>query len=336
MGQDLHRAREVDIGDLAALDGGVGGGVKRALRGIRHSVCALRTTPKVAKSVAEARSQVKLGPRSIVGSGTGPFNPRPAPTPRSTEPARAFFRGGLWLEVEGVLVSTELVGQVGTREGELDGRLEEPELVAGVVARALEFDGVHRATPPQSPQSVGQLDLAATIRRRLAEDREKLGRQDVPPDDGQVGRRLLGSGLLDQVEDLVHAALDRPGGDHSVLMDALAWDALDRDHRSLIPLGHVEQLPHAWRRSGADDVVAEEHGEGLVADQRAGAEDGMAEPKRLLLADVGDGGELRDGLDLGELLRLAPIVEVVLELEGRVEVILDRALAPPGHDDDLG
>ena len=86
----------------------------------------------------------------------------------------------------------------------------------------------------------------------------------------------------------------------------------------------------------ADDVVAEEHGEGLVADQRAGAEDGVAEAERLLLANVGDGRHLGDGLDLRKLFRLAPVVQVVLQLERRVEVILDGALASPGHDDDLG
>src|SRR5438128_2193887 len=36
-----------------------------------------------------------------------------------------------------------------------------------------------------------------------------------------------------------------------------------------------------------------------------------------------------------KLVRLATVVQVVLELEGRVEVILDRALAAAGHDDDL-
>jgi len=57
--------------------------------------------------------------------------------------------------------------------------------------------------------------------------------------------------------------------------------------------------------------------------------------ERLLLSHVGDGGHLRDGLDLGQLFDLAAILEVVLELEGRVEVILDGALVAPGHEDDL-
>src|SRR5438309_10605177 len=60
MGQDLDGAREVDIGNLAALDVGVGGGVKRALRGVRHGLCDPRVATKVAKSVSEPGGQVKL------------------------------------------------------------------------------------------------------------------------------------------------------------------------------------------------------------------------------------------------------------------------------------
>src|SRR5206468_7818182 len=70
MGKDLHGAREVDIGDLAALDVGIGGGVERALRSVRHSFCDPRITPKVAKSVSEARGQVKLAP-PVARGGAG-------------------------------------------------------------------------------------------------------------------------------------------------------------------------------------------------------------------------------------------------------------------------
>ena len=77
------------------------------------------------------------------------------------------------------------------------------------------------------------------------------------------------------------------------------------------------------------------HAEGLVPDQRPGAEDGVAQPERLLLAHVGHRRQLGDRLDLGELFQLAPVLEVVLELEGRVEVILDGPLVAPGHEDDL-
>ena len=88
-------------------------------------------------------------------------------------------------------------------------------------------------------------------------------------------------------------------------------------------------------RAGHDDVVAEEDSERLVAHQGARAEDGVPEPEGLLLADVGDGGQLRDGLDLGELLGLAAVLQVVLELEGGVEVVLDGALVAAGDEHDL-
>src|SRR5438309_11097601 len=71
MGQDLDGAREVDIGNLAALDVGVGGGVKRALRSVRHSLCDPRVTTKVAKSVSEACGQVKLASPGRRGGGVG-------------------------------------------------------------------------------------------------------------------------------------------------------------------------------------------------------------------------------------------------------------------------
>ncbi len=99
-------------------------------------------------------------------------------------------------------------------------------------------------------------------------------------------------------------------------------------------LEDVEELPHA-RHARHDDVVAEEDTEGLVAHERPRAENGVAEPQRLLLADVGHRGELGDGPDLGQLLRLAAILQVVFELEGRIEMILDRALVAARDEDDL-
>src|SRR5258706_15284769 len=57
--QDLNGAGEVDVGDFAALDVGVSGGVERTLRSVRHSFFGARIAPKLAKSVSEAVGQVK-------------------------------------------------------------------------------------------------------------------------------------------------------------------------------------------------------------------------------------------------------------------------------------
>src|SRR5207249_3294579 len=120
----------------------------------------------------------------------------------------------------------------------------------------------------------------------------------------------------------------------AVAANVLLGDARDGGHGALVALEDVEELPHA-RHAGHDDVVAQEDAEGLIPHERPGAEDGVTEAERLLLSHVGDGGHLRYGLDLGQLVDLAAILEIVLELEGRVEVVLDGALVAPGDEDDL-
>src|SRR5215470_5620468 len=74
------------------------------------------------------------------------------------------------LNIQTLEIGAKLVGEVGTGQRELDRRLEEPELVAGVEAPALELHRVHRAALAEPAQPVGQLDLPATIRRRFGED----------------------------------------------------------------------------------------------------------------------------------------------------------------------
>src|SRR2546422_10539659 len=238
------------------------------------------------------------------------------------------------LELEGFEVGAKGVCQVGPGERELDGRLEEAELVARVEALAVERDRVHRAAGAQRPQRVGELDFAPRVRLRVGKDAKEVRRQHVASDDREVGRRLVRPRLLDEVEDLVHGGGDLTRGDHAVLRQALPRDALDGEHGLVVALEHVEELPHA-RFPRRDDVVAQEHGERLVAHERARTEDGVAQPERLLLAHVGHRGQLGDRLDLRELLHLAAVVQVVLQLEGGVEVVLDRTLAATGHDDDL-
>ena len=96
----------------------------------------------------------------------------------------------------------------------------------------------------------------------------------------------------------------------------------------------MDELPDA--RSLADhDVIGEDDGERLVADQVLGHQHGVPETELLLLADVGDLGQVADRPDLPEHLDVALLLEQVLELEGQVEVVLDRPLLAGGHDDDL-
>src|SRR3989441_6886220 len=61
-------------------------------------------------------------------------------------------RGPLRLKLQRLEVGAEFVGQVGAGQRELDGGLEKAELVARVVALALELHPVHRPALPQTAQ----------------------------------------------------------------------------------------------------------------------------------------------------------------------------------------
>lgn len=61
----------------------------------------------------------------------------------------------------------------------------------------------------------------------------------------------------------------------------------------------------------------------------------MTEPQRLFLADVEDLDHFRDLPHLGKFGVLPLVVEHGLQLEGDVEVILDRPLPPACYEEDL-
>src|SRR5262249_56378768 len=125
------------------------------------------------------------------------------------------------LEVEALEVGPEGVREIRVRQRKLDGGLQKAELVTGVVPLAGHLHGVHRPATTQRAQPIGQLDLAALVRRRFLEDREQVGCEHVPADDAEVGWRLLASWFLDQVVDLPDVAADVAAGDDAVLVDAL-------------------------------------------------------------------------------------------------------------------
>ena len=129
------------------------------------------------------------------------------------------------------------------------------------------------------------------------------------------------------------AVLDLLARHDPVLARLRARDFLQRDHRIAAPLVELHHLPDAGL-VGVHDVVAEQHGEGLVADEVARLQDGVAEAEGLLLPHVRQRDELGDLPDLVEQRLLALLGEHLLELEGRVEVVLDGVLAAARDDDD--
>src|SRR6266536_2624461 len=211
------------------------------------------------------------------------------------------------LEIETFQVSAEGIGEIRPPERDLHRGLEEAELFSGVVPASLELDGIDRPAAAKRAEAVGELDLPAGVGQRLGEDRKEIRGEEVASDDSEVGRRVLGIGLLDEVQHFENIPSEPARPDDAVAANLFLGDAHDGEHGAVVTLEDVEELPHAWHARD-DDVVAQEDAEGLVAHEGPRTENGVAEPERLLLPDIGHGGELGDGPDLRQLLRLASIL----------------------------
>ena len=82
-------------------------------------------------------------------------------------------------------------------------------------------------------------------------------------------------------------------GEHAIGGDAGAFDGLRGEDRTAALVEDIDHLLDAGD-FGVDDVVGENDSEGLVAYQFFGAENGVAEAERLVLANVADAGQGRD------------------------------------------
>ena len=89
------------------------------------------------------------------------------------------------------------------------------------------------------------------------------------------------------------------------------------------------------RRPAEDQIVGQQDGKGLVADERAGAPHRVAQAGRLHLARLIDlSGVWQVGLELVERVELAARRQVLLKLDAMIEVVFDHRLAPAGDEDE--
>ena len=85
-----------------------------------------------------------------------------------------------------------------------------------------------------------------------------------------------------------------------------------------------------------DHIIGQENREGLIADQTAGTPDGMAQTKRAVLPQIGNGPGIHVGFleDFKEFL-FARLTQGVLKLGRVIEVILKRGFAFGCDEDKL-
>ena len=200
---------------------------------------------------------------------------------------------------------------------------------------ALVFDRREGLVLHQPRHAVGQLDLAARAARLVFQDAEDFGLQDVAARDRQVRRRLAARRLLDHPLHADVAAVPVFGVDDAVFVGLALRHRLDADDIAADLGIDISQLfQGAWL--GIHDHIGQQDRERLIADDVAGAPDGVAQTQRLHLAgeahlagrrQLGDHGLEDVGLALGQQLGF--------QLDLVVEIVLDRALGPPGDEDDM-
>src|SRR5215510_10164675 len=95
------------------------------------------------------------------------------------------------LERQALQVGAKGVCEIRARQREIDGGLEEAQLLPRVVAPALELHGVNRAPAAQCAQAVGELDLAARVGGCFREDGEEVRGEHVAANDGEIRGRVL-------------------------------------------------------------------------------------------------------------------------------------------------
>ena len=137
-------------------------------------------------------------------------------------------------------------------------------------------------------------------------------------------------GLLDKTLDTDHASVILARRDNAVGAGLVGRHIHHRHHvAALIGLDH---LGNAWCR---DKVVGKKDEDRFVADKVARAPDGMAKPGGLLLAHIPDrAGLCRSPREL-QCAGLALRPKCRLELEGMIEMVLDRRLVLAGDKDEL-
>ena len=152
-------------------------------------------------------------------------------------------------------------------------------------------------------------------------------------DRGEIARGVLWLGLLDDRKHALCALIHRRARDHAVRAGLLLRDPhAPDDAASAEPLPCLDQLGDG-RSVAEHDVVAPEHRERLVADQRSRLQHRMTVAFGFLLHDDANGRELLRPLQeldvlLTELHRQASL-EAFVRTEVRVETLLAR-----GADDD--
>ncbi|MNV60714.1 hypothetical protein D3C71_1531890 [compost metagenome] len=141
----------------------------------------------------------------------------------------------------------------------------------------------------QAGNAVGELDLAAHAAWLVADLVEHAGREDVAACHAHARGGYVGLGLFHDAFNADQRAASGLAGHDAVFVDLVFRHFLHRDDRAALLAeggGHLGQ--HGLAAWGAHhQVVGQQHGKGLLAHQRLGAQHGVAQAQRAGLAHKG-------------------------------------------------
>ena len=162
--------------------------------------------------------------------------------------------------------------------------------------------------------------------------RKHFGRNDVATDNSDRRRRLGGFRLFNQPPDIDDAAIITARGDDAIGVGLIRCHIHDRNHiAAIIGLGHFRDATLA-----EDQIISQQNGHRVIADEMARAPDGVTQPGRLLLSDIlHSPGTMHHRLDKAQRVALALGLQGGLKLKGVIKVILDGGLVAPGDEDEL-
>ncbi len=180
---------------------------------------------------------------------------------------------------------------------------------------------------------IGQLDLAARPFALMFKHAHHLRLQDVAPGDDQVRRGIGNRRLFNQALHLGQLALRLAGIDHAIARNLFVRHFKNAQQVATDAFIFSHHLRHAAGRA-MHELVGQEDRKRFIADNVARAPYGMAQPHRLLLADIGAVAWAKTGR-LEDRDILAAIGHRPLKLISDIEMVLDRALAATGDEDHL-
>ncbi len=168
---------------------------------------------------------------------------------------------------------------------------------------------------------VGELDLTAMTGGEIGQDLEDLMREEIAPDQTQVGRSSIRSRFLDRPDDVHDPVLLLPTGDDDPVMGQHVGRQPAKTYRRA-PGGSRLQR---WQDvvTGTDDVVGQQAEKAPIPDRLGSLQNRMAEAERLFLHHHPD-------LDVLEARQSSLHQEVLLDQMAGVEIDDDEDLLRPG------